>query len=622
MPHLFDELRYQGLFSDLDTHFADFIQTLAGGESHELRLAASLVSRAVGNGNVCININALGGTPIADEETEAAIVLPDADTWVAELRRCPVVGKPDDFQPLILDKQGRLYLFRYWQYEQMLAQDLKRRALGLVQNIDLERLKQGLEKLFPAIPSDAGPDWQKIAAAAAVLKGLCVISGGPGTGKTTTVTRILALLADQGAGQTLAIGLAAPTGKAAARMQEAIRSAKQLLNLSEEQRSAIPEEALTIHRLLGALPDSMDFRHNAANPLPLDVVVIDEASMVDLALMTKLVQALPARARLILLGDKDQLASVEAGSVLGDICAGDIQFSDSFRARLQTVTGEPIASGDNVQSPLRDSIILLRQSYRFGTSSGIGALARAVNQGQGEEVTALLGRGGFADIAWHSPPENFPAAVAESIVAGYRDYLNAVRSGADPETVFAMFNRFRVLCALRRGPFGVVELNQLIERALHDQRLVYARQTWYLGRPVIITRNDYNLRLFNGDVGVTLAEPFAEDRVRVVFQTSDGGFRRFPPARLPEHETVYAMTVHKSQGSEFDKVLMIVPFDGAHRLTRELLYTAVTRARQSVEIWANDRVLKTIVNRGSRRSSGLRDALWGAPQTEAHKPRP
>jgi exodeoxyribonuclease V alpha subunit len=401
-------------------------------------------------------------------------------------------------------------------------------------------------------------------------------------------------------------------------MQEAIRLAKEQLPLEHRLLRALPEQAATIHRLLGPRSNSVYFRHHRNNPLPLDVLVVDEASMVDLALMAKLVDALPSRARLILLGDKDQLASVEAGAVLGDVCGEVPGFSGAFGARLRRVTNEQIPVAESAHAPLGNAIVMLRHSYRFGSDSGIGHLARAVNGGRQQQALALLESRQFEDIAW-SPADSVDrlyAGMAGWVEAGYQPYLEAVRSGAAAHDVFSAFNRFRVLCAVRGGPASVEALNREIEKILHARGLIDSRRTWYPGRPIMITRNDYNLRLFNGDVGIVRRDPSSHGGLRVFFEAADGGLRHFPPTRLPRHETVYAMTVHKSQGSEFDHVLLALPFEFSRVLTRELLYTGITRARKNLEIWGKPQVFQAAVGHDLRRSSGLRDALWGVRSEE------
>jgi exodeoxyribonuclease V alpha subunit len=563
-------------------------------------------------------------------ETDAALTSPESttpaaralslDEWIARLRGSPVVGRPGEFRPLILDDEGRLYLYRYWDYERRLAESLLALA-GDASNVDEAQLRAGLDRYFP----DPRDTEQKLAAAMAVLRRLCVISGGPGTGKTTTVVKILALLAEQARGEKLAIGLAAPTGKAAARVQDAIRTALDRLGLDADVRAAMPLEAHTLHRLLGARPDSIYYRHNRENPLPLDILVVDEASMADLALAAKLLEALPSRTRLILLGDKDQLASVEAGSVLGDICA-HCGVSAEFARRLARVSGiniRDIQVTQRAAAPLSDSIALLERSYRFGPESGIGTLARLINEGKGAEALALLKAGSHADIGWRAIREaDLRASLATRVIERLHEYFHAVRTSRTPQEIFARFNEFRVLCAHRTGFAGVAAANRMIEEALDAERLIDARHAWYAGRPVMITRNDYNLRLFNGDVGITLPDAEAEGRLRVYFPGGESaspdsrrGLRRFAPARLPVHETVYAMTIHKSQGSEFGYVLMVLPDEPSPVLTRELLYTGLTRAMKHVEIWAWEATFLAAIERRLERASALKERLWATPHT-------
>ncbi len=605
-------LHQQGTLNDLDVHFARFMERLAGGGSPELALAAALASHATGQGDICVNLRqwARRWQAMTERGVEpSALALPPMNDWLDAVRASPVVGRPGERQPLVIDRRGRLYLYRYWQYEQRLAHDLRQRAGEASTGVNETQLRADLNRLFPRHPALNGPDWQKVAAAVAALKRVCVISGGPGTGKTSTVLKVLALLTGQSE-RPLRIALAAPTGKAAARMQESIRAAKPGLELTPEQAVQIPEEASTLHRLLGSRPNSVYFRYNADNPLPLDVLVIDEVSMVGLALLAKTVDALLPSTRLILLGDKDQLASVDAGAVLGDLCTGAGRFSPEFQAQLAGLTGERLPRGKESPSPLVDAIVLLRHSYRFGADSGIGALAQAVNRGRSADASALLA--GRADIAWRTlaDADSLPEQLAEPVATGFTPYLEAVQAGATPVAVFEQFNRFRVLVALRKGAFGVETLNQLCEAVLQQRGLIDSRQTWYPGRPIMVIRNDYNLRLFNGDIGITLPDPEEPERMRVFFLGNDGALRSFAPARLPEHETVYAMTVHKSQGSEFERVLVVTPNESSPVLSRELLYTALTRAKQQAVFYGVPEVFEAAVERRLRRSSGLRDRLW------------
>jgi exodeoxyribonuclease V alpha subunit len=591
--------------SDIDRHFGRLIVRLSGRGDPRLFAAASLASFSTGNGDICVDLAEFAGRAVPGCE----IAAPALDEWIAALRSSPAVGRPGEFRPLILDESARLYLYRYWDYERRLGEDLLARASGGAEGVDLALLRAGLARLFPD-PADIE---QKCAAATAVLQRFCVISGGPGTGKTFTVVKILALLAEQAHGRPLAVGLAAPTGKAAARVQEAIRFALNRLELAAAARACIPEEAYTLHRLLGARPDSVYYRHHRDNPLALDVLVVDEASMADLALMAKLVAALPARSRLILLGDKDQLASVEAGAVLGDICA-DSGLSAQFATRLREIAGVSlphIASARKDRSPLADSIALLNHSYRFGTDSGIGKLARLVNHGEGEAALQLLASGAHADIAWRMiGAAGLKAVLAARVLDRLAAYLDSVRHHRAPQEIFDRFNAFRVLCAHRSGPMGAVTVNRIIEESLEAKHGINARQMWYSGRPVMVTRNAYDLQLFNGDVGIALRDPDASDRLKVFFPGRDGKMRKFSPARLPEHETVYAMTIHKAQGSEFGQVLMILPEALSRVMSRELVYTGVTRAREHVEIWGSEGVFIQAVQRRMMRASALRYRLW------------
>ena len=603
---LLASLRHAGLIDDLDLEFARFMGELAGDGSWELLLGCALVSRAVGQGDVCLALPQHAGQLLLWPETgQDAVWAPELENWRQALRRSRVVGEPGSFRPLVLDDQDRLYLYRYWQYEDQLAAELRQRA-GPVHPIDDTRLQAGLQRLFPAQRASA-TDWQKVAAALAVLQGFSIISGGPGTGKTTTLARILALLSEQSDGAPLRIGLAAPTGKAAARMQEAIRTSKEKLagQVDPAILAAIPEAAATLHRLLGPLPDGVYFRHNRDNPLALDVLVIDEASMVDLALMTKTVQALPPACRLILLGDKDQLSSVEAGAVLGELCAGTDGYSSAFAHRLATLTGEAVTPGAAAPHPLQDTVALLHHSYRFGGDSGIGRLAHAVNQGDEAAIQTLL-RQTADDVRWRAAAST--AELLEQMLAGYRRYQEQIANQAPIAEAFAAFQEFRVLCPQRAGPTGVETLNALIESRLRT-RLGRAGSEWYAGRPVMITRNDYQLRLFNGDIGIAFPDSGRERLLRVYFQAPDGALRRFPITRLPAWEPVFAMTIHKSQGAEFDDVLLALPAEDSRVMTRELIYTGITRARRRVTVWGDPQRLLQAVRKTVQRSSGLQEKL-------------
>ena len=618
IKHLKD-LHHRGIFSEIDIHFARFITSLANDNDPDIFLGAALVSNVTGKGDVCLDLNLLSGKVLLEREKSLGpVVCPELAVWREKLSATRVVGRPGDYCPLILDEKNKLYLYRYWEYEKKISDSIKRRLSKGIRKVNLTILKGSIKKFFPESTSAAG-DPHKEAALIATFTNFCVITGGPGTGKTFTVAKILALLLEQFEDQQLKIFLSAPTGKAAARLSESIKTARAKLDCSDVIKGAIPTEASTIHRMLKTIPGSPYFRYNSENPLPADVVVVDEASMVDLALMSKLMDAIPVEARLILIGDKDQLASVEAGSVLGDISAKfhSVGNRSSRRRFLENSCGrseELTAENRNrfQQLNLYDCIVDFKKSYRFADSSGIGGFSRAVNVGDNGQALSLLKNTdksiNFNEI--HSPRE-LSRALSEKIIEGYSHYLQT----DDPSEALNRFNRFKILCAVNMGPFGVDAVNRLAEQVLTNVNLIQpdvsSDNPWYRGRPVLITSNDYNLELFNGDIGIVMPVPgTGSDDLYAFFPSAAGGLRRFLPHRLPEHGTVFAMTVHKSQGSEFDEVLLLLPDKDYPVLTRELLYTGVTRARHSVAIWGTETVLSRQISRRIERISGLRDALW------------
>ncbi len=596
-------------FQEIDRHFARFIAGLDPAAGPVLAAAAALASRARADGHICLDLE-----QAADE---SAGIWPEAaawgggDAWARTLAASRVVGGPGDWTPLVLEGR-RLYLYRYWRYERVLAERLPALAAEPVVDPADPELGERLNRFFPS--AAAAPDWQRVAAFVAATRRLCVVSGGPGTGKTATAARILALLLEQRPERLVA--LAAPTGKAAARLNEALRSVLAGLDVAAAVKErALARPAQTIHRLLGARRREAAFARDAADPVPCDVLVVDEASMVDVALMARLLEALPAGARLILLGDKNQLASVEAGAFLGDLCAAPAEnhFSPVLARAYTAATGDrALADGhaDPGARPLQDCLVQLRHSYRFAADGGIGALCRAVNTGEAWPAFETL-FGAHAEIRWLPlpPPREMAAALAAAIADGYAPGATA----ADPLAALEALGRFRILCAVREGPYGAAALNRLAEEALAGRGLIRPDGTWYANRPVMVAVNDYNLRLFNGDIGIARID--TDGVLRVFFPPEgEGPPRRFLPAMLPPHETVFAMTVHKSQGSEFDRVLLVLPDRDSPVLTRELLYTAVTRARRAVDILAAPAVFAAASSARVRRTSGLRERLWGGGQ--------
>lgn len=617
---LLQTLRQLQLIRPLDLQFARFILAESGlaedpADHRELLLLmAALVSLQLGRGEVCLPLNhyatLIEHWPVRLREHARALF--EAAT-VNRLLAFSVISEGQQETPLVYSN-GRLYLYRYWYYETEVANTIQRLTTPI--EVDRATISAGLKRLFTQ--SKVGEtDWQQVAVAIALSRRFSVISGGPGTGKTTTVARLLSLYAEQFSEQQQRaplIRLAAPTGKAAARLSESLAQAQQTLAVSAAVQAMIPDQAVTLHRLLGPRPNSKNFRHHRDNPLHLDLLVVDEASMIDLPMIFRLLDALPAHAQLVMIGDRDQLASVEAGSVLGDICAwqqqetsGELCYSPAQLDYLQQVCDltTPVSlPGDN---PVADALALLRKSFRFDEHSGIGHLARAVNRGEGEQAMQLL-RQDWRDIHFVPLSESGYQQMVAEVAAGYADYLQLMHNGAEPKQLLVVFNQMQLLAVVRQGVYGVEGLNLAIEAQLQRQRLIKLSGAWYSGRPVMITRNDYQLGLYNGDIGIAVMD--ADGKLRVWFELPDGEMKGVLPGRLPEHETVYAMTVHKSQGSEFDQVVMILPAEDSPLLTRELIYTGITRAKQRFVLHATTKALKTGSQRRTERASGLSWRLW------------
>ncbi len=627
----------KGWIRRLDAALARFVGDLCPDADAAVVFAAAVLAQMEGRGHTCVDLEELALQPnrLLAWSGEAARDLarvhrrlpPDPSGWIAAVGGCAAVriapGAPDAGQPLVVDA-GRLYLRRYWQAERRVAAQVARRAMVQI-DVDEARARTWLDRLFPA-RNDGSVDWQKVACAVALRGGLSVITGGPGTGKTRTAARLLALhalLADE-PGQ-LRIALAAPTGKAAARLKQAIDA-----GLAEVRGQWTGEPALaalidrlaparTLHALLGARPDTRRFRHDRAHPLGVDLLVVDEASMVHLELMADLLDALPDPARVVLLGDKDQLASVEAGAVLGELCAGagSGRYRDDTVAAVARLSGERIPSdGAGASGPLAQQIVQLRESRRFG--GDIGRLAAAVNAGDADAAQRLLAAEGGTLDWWRAVPPQAVVGLATDGRPGaahcYADYLRALRQLPDdaaerPERiaeVLQAFDGFRVLCTVRDGPWGVDAINRAIARRLGELGLIAPYAEWYAGRPVAMTRNAPDLGVFNGDVGIALRAGDADSALRVYF-AAGAGIRSVSASRLADVETAFAMTVHKAQGSEFGHVALVLPDDGA-AVTRELVYTGITRARGALTLVAGDAALAAGIGRVTRRASGL--AAW------------
>jgi exodeoxyribonuclease V alpha subunit len=588
VAELLRTLRAERVLTALDEQLARSLCALVAETDERVLLAIALLSRHIAAGHVCLPLRELAKPEqvLGAEHTALHDAWPALQPWIEVVRSSPLC-EASATSPLVLDRAERLYLRRHYACEQSLASMLRARAANEVP-AQHARVQARLVHHFGTEPGDL----QRTAAELATRRALCVISGGPGTGKTSTVVKILAVVVEEALAEGLPaprIALSAPTGKAAVRLQSSVLKEKLRLQCEPAVRAAIPETASTIHRLL-AQSASRDRSEVSVQRelLPIDVLLVDEASMVNLELMAQLLEALPAQARVIMLGDRDQLASVEAGAVLGDICA---------------VVRQP-------QAALAQCIVQLTHSYRYDADSGIGELARAVQAGDSDRALAVLDDTRFPDVTLHSDSDKAallePAGkLAGAVVEGYRPYLRALTQ-RQPDEALRLFDGFRVLCAHRQGERGVLGMNREIARMLGRAGLLRVSDGHFHGRPLMITENDYRTSLWNGDIGLIAGEGntrFAH------FFAPDGTLRRLGTGRLPPHESGFALSVHKSQGSEVDVVALVLPSEPSRILSRELVYTALTRARKRVEIYGSREVFAAAVSQAVSRHTGLRDLL-------------
>jgi exodeoxyribonuclease V alpha subunit len=611
---LLHEFNAAGVLSTSDVHVALRLTRLGAIDDEVEALGAAFAARAPRLGHVCADLAEIRDTASSDTDLPTdldALPWPDPARWIEALAANAMVG---DARPLHLEGTN-LYLDRLWADERAVAADLRERAATPAPGVDVPTLAAGLRELFR---SAEDPDLQRMAAAACVLRRVAVVAGGPGTGKTRTVARVLALLDAQaeavGARAPL-VALAAPTGKAAARLEEAVRSGAEDMAVSEAVKDRLRAlDGVTLHRLLGFSPGNRTrFRHNRQNRLPFDVVVVDETSMVSLSLMARLLEAVRPEARLILVGDPEQLASVEAGAVLGDIVGPASEgpcIEEEARVALAAVTGQHVPPGGGTEAAIGNGIVVLHKVHRYGTV--IASLAEAIQRGDAEAAIRVLEEGG-SNVEWirtHGEPASSDqlSTVRAAAVESGRTVIEAARAG-DAATAITALGEFRLLCAHRRGPDGVAGWMQHVEDWLRAEVPGFLTGSeWYVGRPLIVTENDYALRLYNGDTGVVVEA--ADGRLVAAFERS-GGVAEVSPTRLAAVDTVYAMTVHKSQGSQFHTVAFVVPAAGSRLLTRELLYTAVTRAQERLIVVGAEESIRAAVARPISRASGLRDALWG-----------
>ena len=600
-----------GVLSPADVHTAEGVARMGGEKDDRVRLALALAVHALRNGSVCIDLDTVSTTVFDESETGvdlAELPWPEPQAWSAACAvSCLVADGANQpgGRPLRL-ADGLLYLERYWLQEEVVRQQLQQRFAAPLPEFDAPRAAAGLQRLFPGEGLAVGElDRQRLAAAISAVGWVTVLAGGPGTGKTTTVARILALLHDQ-PGPSPRVALAAPTGKAAARLEEAIRAAAS--DLGPQDRARLESvRASTLHRLLGWTPTNRSrFVHDAGNQLPHDVVVVDEMSMVSLTMMARLLEAVRPTARLVLVGDPDQLSSVEAGAVLADIARAP----GAPDQRLLPALAE-LGAGVGADAAPVHGVVQLQRTWRFG--GAIDALARAIRAADPDAALEVMRSGasdvGLVEVDLEKDPELRAVAVsaglAEQVRGAGRRTLAAAQAGDIPGAL-AGLDEHRLLCAHRSGPFGVARWSAEAERWLTEAIPGYGNDgEWYLGRPLLITANDYEMGLYNGDTGVIVA---TEGGPRAAFARGAAA-TLYPPVRLDAIQTMHAMTVHRAQGSQFERVSFLLPPPDSPLLTRELLYTAVTRARQRVLVVGAEAAVRQAILRPANRASGLSNRL-------------
>ena len=620
---LLREFNVAGVLGAADVHVAQRLCALAGGGVSDDRvlLGVALAVRGPRMGHVYVDLGTIATTAAVETESPvdlAALPWPEPEAWREALEASAVVACGEDdvaFGTPLRLVGSQLYLDRYWREERQVTDDLVALAAAPVSDVSADALADGIARLFVGHTGER----QALAAATAVLRRLTVIAGGPGTGKTTTVARVAALLFEQGAtsgGAAPLVALTAPTGKAAARLEEAVHHEAARLAVTDEVRGQLLDmRASTLHRLLGWRPDSHSrFRHNRGNRLPYDVVIVDETSMVSLSLMARLVEAIRPDARLVLVGDPDQLTSIEAGAVLGDVVgpasAGPLLGAEA-RDALSAAVGGPVDCETRPHGAVvGDGIVVLDRVHRF--KGGIAELAAAIRTGDPDKVVDRLANAGD-DVVWI--PVDVAEATEEQLktvragaLAAARGVVEAATDGRAHDALEAL-GAFRILCAHRRGPHGATDWMRRVERWLADALPTFdSTRDWYVGRPLLVTENDYSLKLYNGDTGVVVAT--AADAVAAAFERG-GEVVELSPSRLHAVDTVYAMTIHKSQGSQFGTAAVLLPTPESRVLTRELLYTAVTRASKQVVVVGTEETVRGAVARPAARASALRERLWG-----------
>lgn len=600
-----NKLAQAKLIRSVDFHFAEFLNRSLLETNDSVLLAATALSNDLSRQHSCLDLDEFCKRPsifVENGSMESGLTPPSLSQLKSDLQQSHIVGSRTDPKPLVLDG-SRLYFHRYFDYEDKIAGDLIARNIEDPVTSSIDQVRLGKPGTMDAV-----------ATAIALTRRLCIIVGGPGTGKTYTIVNILNEIATlcQGLADMPIIRLAAPTGKAAMRLQDAIKTATKEFSLPG---------VVTLHRLLGARPETSHYRYNSGNKLPLDILIVDEVSMMDLSMMASLLAALPEHARLILLGDPNQLPSVNIGNVLADLCKDPIRntimpaaFDSDFATTLTRISGvKSLSQGRS--NRLRNCICVLTENHRFASDSGIGQLSDLVNKGDSGALPDLLAK---TSVRGEISRLEVSSDSCRNLADRFVPFLDVLRMALNPANYLLGFDQFRILSATREGENGVTNLNKMIESELNKLGLIDTSETFYTGRPIMITRNDYNLGLFNGDIGVCFSD---NQQQKACFLNEQGEVNILLTTRLPAHETCFAMTVHKSQGSEYKEVAIILDPDpelaSSELFTRELLFTAITRARERILLYASMATLQHMIDTPSIRRSGLASALADAGETEA-----
>jgi len=585
--------------------FAEYLVKLSGQNQPWLTNILVKLSLSVREGHSCVPLLELLSV------IEDSLSSPNnQDELSTALLATSLTGKPGSSKPLILNND-RLYLRRYYEYERIVALELIRRASNKINPSEVGQIeiKNELDKLFPDNIFKE-PHWQRIAVAIALQSRLAVICGGPGTGKTWVILHLLVLLARQSI-SPLKIALVAPTGKAAMRLTESMTQNLPTLQLSNSVLQQIPQNATTIHRLLGLSPNSTKLGYTYSQDLDLDAIVIDEASMVDLPTLARLLTAIPHNCRVIMLGDPDQLSAVETGNVLAELhtCSPPNHYSKEQATNLLKLGCADVKKNDSrISAVISDHIVTLTKTHRFASLSAIGELLKAIKAGTDDDVLHLLATG--QGLRLHdSGPKKDDDDLADNLFAVASPYYVSLMNASDPAEALKIFSSFRILCAMREGRFGIRYLNQLFVRNLFKLNLrENSPSAWFCGAPLLVTENDYAVDLYNGDIGIVWHE--ANNRpLRVWFSGEKNSLRHFAQTQLPTHELCYAMTAHKAQGSEFDEIAIVLPDTHHPILSRQWLYTAFSRARNKVTLFGSEHVLRAALATTSIRWSGLKAML-------------